>query len=135
MLMFFCILIGVILLGVVLGGIISIFDGDNFFSLRTVIYGAIGGGAALIILVIFVLSAQITTSTSRNKVKFKREALEYALSEQNGNLIALVDEIVDFNSEVDTYQMESKSIWLNWFADANYKDIEKIELPRSEERR
>ena len=134
MLMFFCILIGVILLGVVFGGIASICDGDNFFSLRDVIYGAIGGGVALIVLVIFVLCSQITTSTSRNKVKFKREALEYALSEQNSNLIALVDEIVDFNSEIDTYQTESKSIWLNWFADANYKDIEKIELSFSESR-
>lgn len=134
MLMFFCILIGVIFLGVVFGGIVSISDGDNFFSLRDVVYGAIGGGVALIVLVIFVLSTQITTSTSRNKVKLKREVLEYALSEQNSNLIALVDEIVEFNIEIDTYQRESKSIWLNWFADANYKDIEKIELPFSESR-
>ena len=119
MLMFFCILIGVIFLGVVFGGIVSISDGDNFFSLRDVVYGAIGGGVALIVLVIFVLSTQITTSTSRNKVKLKREVLEYALSEQNSNLIALVDEIVEFNIEIDTYQRESKSIWLNWFADAN----------------
>lgn len=134
MLMFFCILIGVIFLGVVFGGIVSISDGDNFFSLRDVVYGAIGGGVALIVLVIFVLGTQITTSTSRNKVKLKREVLEYALSEQNSNLIALVDEIVEFNIEIDTYQRESKSIWLNWFADANYKDIDKIELPFSESR-
>lgn len=134
MLMFFCILIGIILASVIVAGIANIFDGNNYFSVRSVIYGAIAGGFTLIILLNFVLCAQITTSTSRNKVKLKREVLEYALSEQNSNLIALVDEIVEFNIEIDTYQRESKSIWLNWFADANYKDIEKIELPFSESR-
>lgn len=79
------------------------------------------------------INTWIMHATKENSVielNAKRDSLIYNLEREDIILdrVALLDEVAKFNSKVLTSQNNIDNLWLNWFTDPAYEEIEPIDL-------
>ena len=98
------------------------------FTISTVIMGV------LIVALIITLVNNGTVEADTLKLKNRYDTIYYQVSNNmynNDNEIGkkeLIDQIMEWNGDIITRKLYSKSIWLNWFYPIDYDQFELIPL-------
>lgn len=91
------------------------------------------GGIGTLVCICLTINTWIMHATKENSVielNAKRDSLIYNLEREDIILdrVALLNEVAEFNSKVLTSQNNIDNLWLNWFTDPAYEEIEPIDL-------
>lgn len=109
-------------------------DWNEILTMISLIFSAVAVGTVIVMLVVCIM-VHVPMYKKSQLIKYEQQynIISTTIKNSSGNIIALTNEIADYNSDIIKGRLYQDSIWIGILIEDIYYNLPLIELPVSEE--